>query len=302
METRPTGFTRRPPHPGRGRHFPLATRSVARVLVLWMVGTVCSTGPVAAQAAVDYRVGPRDQLEITVFGHTDLSGSYTVSADGAISFPLIGSLQVGGRTVREIEAAIVVRLADGFLKNPQVSVRVTDYRSQQVFVMGEVGQPGPVPLTGSLTLLEALAKAGGPSRTAGTEAIVLRRNDSANTGSGPLLIGQPGAREVARVRLEQLQSGRIEENIALQDGDTIIVPTAEPVFVLGQVKTPGPVAYAHDLTVFKALSLAGGLTELASARRIRIVRIVNGEKREIRAKLTDRLEPGDTVMVPTRWF
>jgi polysaccharide export outer membrane protein len=302
MDMRPTGFIRRRLFAGKRRRFPAPTTCWPQALALWALWTGCLAGSAAAQAPVDYRVGPRDQLEVTVFGHSDLSGSYTVSADGSISFPLIGDVSVGGRTTRDIEETLAQRLADGFLKNPQVSVRVTEYRSQRVFVMGEVGRPGPVALTGSLTLLEALANAGGPSRTAGTEVIVLRRNDSRDTASGPLLIGQPGAREVARIGLEDLQGGRLKENIALQDGDTILVPTADPVFVLGQVKTPGPVPYARDLTVFKALSLAGGVTDLASTRRVRIIRIVGGEKREIKAKLTDLLQPGDTLMIPTRWF
>jgi polysaccharide export outer membrane protein len=275
---------------------------LVRIVGLCVLWATTPLGVAGAQPSADYRVGPRDQLEITVFGHADLSGSYTVSADGSISFPLIGELPVAGRTPRDIEGAIAQRLAEGFLKNPQVSVRVAEFRSQRVFVMGEVGQPGPVALTGSLTLLEAVAKAGGLSKTAGTELIVLRRNDPADTAAGPLLLGQAGAREIARVGLAELQSGRIKENIALQDGDTILVPTAEPVFVLGQVKTPGMIPYTRDLTVFKALSLAGGATDLASTRRIRIIRIVGGEKKEIPAKLTDVLQPGDTLMVPTRWF
>jgi polysaccharide export outer membrane protein len=293
---------RSPSHPRERCRAALRTAVLVRIVGLCVLWATTPLGVAGAQPSADYRVGPRDQLEITVFGHADLSGSYTVSADGSISFPLIGELPVAGRTPRDIEGAIAQRLAEGFLKNPQVSVRVAEFRSQRVFVMGEVGQPGPVALTGSLTLLEAVAKAGGLSKTAGTELIVLRRNDPADTAAGPLLLGQAGAREIARVGLAELQSGRIKENIALQDGDTILVPTAEPVFVLGQVKTPGMIPYTRDLTVFKALSLAGGATDLASTRRIRIIRIVGGEKKEIPAKLTDVLQPGDTLMVPTRWF
>jgi len=297
-----TCYGRSRSHHRERRRAALRTALPARIVGSFVLWATIALGVAAAQPSADYRVGPRDQLEITVFGHADLSGSYTVSADGSISFPLIGELPVAGRTPRDIEGAIAQRLADGFLKNPQVSVRVAEFRSQRVFVMGEVGQPGPVALTGSLTLLEAVAKAGGLSKTAGTELIVLRRNDPADTAAGPLLLGQAGAREIARVGLAELQSGRIKENIALQDGDTILVPTAEPVFVLGQVKTPGMIPYTRDLTVFKALSLAGGATDLASTRRIRIIRIVGGEKKEIPAKLTDVLQPGDTLMVPTRWF
>jgi polysaccharide export outer membrane protein len=275
-------------------------RWIPTLVMVLLLGALA--GVAGAQPAPDYQVGPRDVLDIVVFGQADLSARFTVGADGAFTFPLIGDVKAVGLTAREIESAIRARLAEGFLREPQVSVRVAEYQSQRVFVVGEVGLPGAVPLTGALTLVEALAKAGGLGKDAGTEIVILRRDETQTAAAGPLMQGQAGVTEVARIALDDLQSGQARENVALRDGDTIFIPKGEQVFVLGQVNSPGPVPYTRDLTVFKALSLAGGVTQLGSAGRARIVRIVNGERKETKAKMTDLLQPGDTLMVPTRWF
>src|SRR5687768_3895198 len=101
--------------------------------------------PARAQVT-NYIVGPQDVLTIALFDQQDLSGKYTVEADGSFTFPLIGRLQAGGLTLRQVEQALRTRLADGFFKNPQVSVSVDQYRSRRVFVVGEVRTPGPYPI------------------------------------------------------------------------------------------------------------------------------------------------------------
>src|SRR5450756_470524 len=104
----------------------------------------------SAQPAGDYVIGPQDVLTIQVFDQADLGGKYTVETDGTFSFPLIGRITAGGLTLRKFETELKKRLADGYFKNPQVTVAVELYRSQRVFVMGEVRNPGPVPLTGGM--------------------------------------------------------------------------------------------------------------------------------------------------------
>ena len=94
----------------------------------------------------------------------------------------------------------------------------------------------------------------------------------------------------------------MKQNIELRDGDTIFVPRAESAYVFGQVKTPGAYAIQKDTTVLQALSLAGGVTENGAMNRIKIVRMVNGEKKELKVKLTDLVKPGDTIIVPERYF
>ena len=94
----------------------------------------------------------------------------------------------------------------------------------------------------------------------------------------------------------------MKQNIELHDGDTIFVPRAESAYVFGQVKNPGAFVIQKDTTVLQALSLAGGVTENGAMNRIKIVRMVNGEKKEIKVKLTDVVRPGDTIIVPERYF
>src|SRR5262245_34540710 len=100
----------------------------------------------AAQSAADYVIGAQDVLNIQVFDQADMGGKYTVETDGTFSFPLIGRIKAGGLTLRGFETELRAKLADGYFKNPQVSVGVEQYRSQRVFVMGEVRSPGPVSL------------------------------------------------------------------------------------------------------------------------------------------------------------
>ena len=254
---------------------------------------------VSAQSAADYVIGAQDVLTIQVFDQADLGGKYTVEADGTFSFPLIGRVKAGGLTLRAFEGELKTRLADGYFRNPQVTVAVEQYRSQRVFVMGEVRAPGPVSLTGGMTLIEALARAGSTQPTASGEVAIVRAPQGAK---GPVLPDQPTGTEVFRASIRELESGSLAQNIELRDGDTIFVPRAETVYVFGQVKNPGGYAVQKDTTVLQALSLAGGVTENGAMNRVRIVRIVAGGKKEIKVKLTDIVKPGDTIIVPERYF
>src|SRR3954467_9426121 len=109
------------------------------------VGALAVPAVASAQTAGDYVIGPQDVLAIQVFDQADLGGKYTVETDGTFSFPLIGRVTAGGMTLRSFESELKKKLADGYFKNPQVTVGVETYRSQRVFVMGEVRSPGPVP-------------------------------------------------------------------------------------------------------------------------------------------------------------
>lgn len=254
----------------------------------------------AAQSAANYVIGARDVLTIQVFD-TDISGKYTVEADGTLSFPLIGRVEAAGRTLRQFEDELKKKLADGYYRNPQVSVAVDQYKSQQIFVMGEVRAPGPVPLTGGMALVEALARAGSTLPSASGEVIVVRAPLKA-AGAAPVTPDQEGAAEVFRATIRELESGKLQQNIELQDGDTLYVPRAETAYVFGEVRNPGAYSIQANMTVLQVLSLAGGATEHAALNRVRIVRVEDGEKQEVRVKLTDLVKPGDTVIVPERYF
>jgi polysaccharide export outer membrane protein len=269
---------------------------VSLVLAIW----VAALGAAPLQPApTDYVVGPQDVLTITSYDQSDLSGRFTLEADGTFSYPLIGRVKAGGLTLRALEEALKKRLKDeGFFKNPQITVAIEAYKSQKVFIVGEVRSPGMYPLSGHMSLVEVLARAGSTLPTASGEAVIVHGGDKA---SGPTLPSRDD--DVQRVNLRALENGSLAQNMILRDGDTVFVPRAESIYVFGQVKNPGAYALQQmNTTVLQALSLAGGITDRGTPGRIRIVRIVNGEKKEIRVKLADVVQAGDTIVVSERFF
>jgi len=280
------------------RHL-LRLRRLSGVVILLTLAAVYARGVVVAarQTAANYIIGAQDVLSVTVLEDDKLNGKYTVEADGSFSFPLIGRIKAGGMTIRDFEASLKAKLKDGFFVNPQVSVAVEQYRSQRVFVTGEVRVPGMIPLTGGMTLVEALTRAGGASGvTASGEVAIVRQKQP----------GKPGNKdgdEPIRVNLRDLETGGRTANMELQDGDTIYVLRAESLYVFGEVKSPGAHNVQQDMTVLQALALAGGATPDAALNRIRIIRMEKGQRKEIKnVKLSDLVKAGDTIIVPERYF
>ena len=272
----------------------MATKFLASLLV----AAFLQQAPESGQPS-DYVIGAQDILMITSFDQESLSGKYPVDSDGTFTFPLIGRVKAGGLTLRQLESELKRLLKDGFFTNPQLSVGVEIYNSQKIHVVGEIRNPGTYPLTGDMNLIEAIARAGSTLPSASGEALIVR----AKTGGAPAAPQVPNdSADVTTVDLKQLQSGALSQNVALRDGDTIFVPRAEAVYVFGQVKNPGAYAIQRNTSVLQALSLAGGITDRGATGRIKIVRIVNGKTVEIRVKLSDVVRPGDTIMVPERFF
>ncbi len=287
---RPSGV-RRPPD------LPVAC-ALAVFLIIFLIGDAL---PGLVAQATDYMLGPQDVVTITVYDQADLSGKFAIEADGTFSFPLIGRIKGGGLTLRALEIELKKRLADGFFRNPQVSVAVEQYRSQRIFIVGEVRSPGTYPLTGDMTLIEAIARAGSATPSASGEVLVVRAAVG-KVSHAPVLPSQEDAAEVVRVNLNELQNGVLSKNVRLNDGDTVFVPRAESIYVFGQVKNPGAYTIQQSMTVLQALSLAGGLTDRGADSRIKIIRIVDGQKKELKVKLTDLVKSGDTITVPERFF
>jgi polysaccharide biosynthesis/export protein len=278
----------------------LALAIVAALAAIGLCASVGAQAP-AGSAVTDYVIGPQDVLTITSYDQADMSGKFTVEADGTFTYPMIGRVKAGGLTMRALEAAIKTRLMDdGYFRNPQITVAVDTYKSQRVFVVGEVRSPGTYPLSGNMSLVEVLARAGSTLPTAGGEAVIVHAGENA---SAPTMPGSGEAKDLVRVSLRDLEKGTLASNAALRDGDTVFVPRAQSIYVFGQVKNPGAYAMQQtDTTVLQALSLAGGVTDRGSTGRIKIVRIVNGEQKELKVKLTDLVQPGDTVIVSERFF
>jgi polysaccharide export outer membrane protein len=277
--------------------------------------------PPAAQQAVpavsaeqaSYIVGSQDVLVITSYDDPALTGKFTVEIDGTFSYPFVGRVRVGGLTLRDVEGALKKALIDmGFFKEPQLTVAIETYRSQKIYIVGEVRTPGSYPLSGDMRLVEALALAGSTTATASGEAVIVRatadavvldpnRLPPASANPAPGAAGDPD--KVIRVDLRELENGDLSQNMRLRNGDTIFVLRAESVYVFGQVKSPGAYPLRQkNTTVLQALSLAGGVTDRGSMGRIQIVRIVDGKKLEVDAELTDFVLPRDTIIVPERFF
>jgi polysaccharide export outer membrane protein len=259
--------------------------------------------PAAAQTLppsqrLDYVVGAQDVLKVGVFDEPQLSGTFRVDTDGSFTYPFVGRVKAVGQTLRSIEAELARMLGQGYVRNPQVSIEVEQYRSRSFFVVGEVRTPGRYPLTPEMTLIEALAQAGSTTPTAGSELIVLHAVDPRAAEQG-----EPAAtpaNRTTRVNLADLQSGKLANNIILREGDTIFVAKAERFFVTGHVRNPGAFTWERGLTVLQAVSLAGGLSDRGSTRGIKVIRIVGGQKKEIGVQLTDVLEAGDTLLIRQR--
>lgn len=246
----------------------------------------------------DYVVGAQDVLKITVFEEPNMSGIFRVDADGSFQYPMLGRVAAGGLRVRDIEQHLKTRLEDGYIKRAQVAVDVEQFRSRSVFIVGEVRTPGKYAMAGQMSLIEALAAAGSTTPTASSEVLILRPGDAGDAKA--LTPDQVDQTKVTRVSLADLQLGRLSENVILKEGDTIFVPKAEKFFITGQVRNPGAYTYERGLTVLQAISLAGGLTDKGSNRRIKVIRTVKGKKAERGIALDGTIEPGDTLVVPQR--
>jgi polysaccharide biosynthesis/export protein len=244
----------------------------------------------------EYVVGPQDVLAVTVANEPTLSGKFTVVVDGTVAYPLLGSVKVGGLSLRAVERELTTRLRDGYLEKPVVSVALDQFGSQRVLVIGEVRQAGSYPLAGPTTLLEILLKAGAPTATAGSEALVVR-----GRGEG----ARAAASTVLRANLDALQRGDLSQDLALRPGDMVFVPRAEPVapvYVMGLVKTPGAYQVTKGATVMQVLAQAGGVTDRGSTGRMKIVRKTQQRTVEMKAALHDPVQPGDTLVVHRRLF
>lgn len=231
----------------------------------------------------DYKVGPEDLLEISFFGNDELGREIRVNGSGDISLPLIGVVNVTEKSPQEIEEQLVSRYREGrFIRNPQISVFVKEYRHQRVMVTGAVANPGSYEMIGPRTLLEMLGKAGGLSdrgtEKAGELVYVIRRQTApALTKALKDAKSQafwPDREAAVVVDLRRLLlEGATELNLLIGNGDVIYVPPARMAYVMGAVKKPGQVAVKDNMTVTKALALTEGLDPMLASNWVTILRL-----------------------------
>jgi polysaccharide export outer membrane protein len=241
-------------------------------------------------------VGAGDQIFIAVFGQSDMSAEVTVNENGQVTLPLIGNLKVGDLAPPAIERLVASRLRDGeYLRNPEVSVQVRQLRSQVISVLGEVQRPGRFPLQGRLTVLDALATAGGLTQRADRVVSLIRRNHAK---------GADTQRQEITIELDQLvDKSRGDADLELKNEDVVFVGQQKFFYVHGEVRRPGAYPMETDLNVMRALSIGGGVTERGSLRRIRIHRQQNDKKIiELKPELITPIQSGDVIHVDERLF
>ncbi len=254
--------------------------------------------------ASEYKIGAGDVLDIVVWGHPELSMQVAVSPEGTISFPLLGEVKVEGLSVQEIKNLLTQKLAKDFIRNPQVFVKVVEFNSQKVMVLGEVSNPGEYVLKGETRLLQILSQAGGVLSGSPKAKVIIMREENGKKSS-PISIDL----------YEVVKKGNWKKNIVLKAGDIIYVSTESvpSVHIMGEIKKPGSYPWKEGLTAFQAILMAGGLTETAS-RKIKIIRENKGGKNNILylnlKEILGRgnkskdisLKPGDIIYVPTSFF
>lgn len=253
----------------------------------------------------DYEVGPGDVIEVAVYGNDDLSRIPTVQTNGSISLPLLGEVQVAGLTIAEVQRKITNLLEKDYLVKPQVEVKVRDYNSQYVSVVGEVNSPGRKPLRGRTRLIDLLSEGGGFKPTASGEVMITRTDGEFE-----------GGQKAITVRITRSVSPSMQDlvnlEVQLKNGDIITAFPKSFVTVDGEVNRPGRYAIESDLTVTGAISLAGGLTRFGSnGVKLRRTDPLDGKVTIIKVDLKDvrngkkpdvPLLPNDVISVSRRVF
>ena len=257
------------------------------------------------KATLEYKIGAKDLLDISVFGLNDLNRTVRVSEDGTITLPLLGEVKVEGLTKTGLERKLSELLEEKYLHNPQVTVFIREYQSTRVSVLGAVNNPGLYDLLGRETLMQIISQAGGLTTDAGNEIVIMR-------------LLADGTSNSLRISIDDLfLKGDATLNIPLQPNDIVNVPIDKTVFVyvMGQVNRPGALAVKRSNipTLLQSIAQAGGFSERASKGRVIIKRKDEKTGREIQIKVNVKsiikrrkkdiqLLENDVVYVPEKAF
>jgi len=239
------------------------------------------------------RIGAGDTIKITVYQSPDLSMETRVNESGAISYPLLGRVQLAGLTVTAAEQFLASELKRrDFVKDPQVMIVVAQVRANQINVLGQVGKPGryPLDLTG-MRMTEVLALAGGVVAGVGSDTIVL-------TG---VRDGKPYRHEVDLPRL--FGAGNGSEDIVVAPGDTVWVDRAPQVYMYGEIQKPGVMRLERGMTVMQAVAASGGATPRGTLKGLKVTRRgADGKMQTVEPSMEDTLKDGDVVFIRESLF
>ena len=245
-----------------------------------------------AQAQADYPLSPGDAIRVQVFQNPDLTIETRVSESGSITYPLIGSVDLGGLSIAAAEKKIGDALQKGgFIRQPQVNIVLVQIRGNQVSVLGQVNRPGRFPLeTANTRLSDMLANAGGATPGGDDMVIVSGQRDGT------------AFRKVVDIPAIYLNN-KPEEDIILMGGDTIYVHRAPVFYIYGEAQRPGSFRIERGMTVMQALAQGGGPTGRGTEKKLRLSRKVgDGNIEQITPELTDLVLPNDVIYVNERLF
>jgi polysaccharide biosynthesis/export protein len=260
-------------------------------LPAWAQAPAAAATP-SALATNEYRLGSGDVVRISVFQNPDLTLETRITEAGLVSYPLLGSVRLGGQTVTSAERLIADGLRNGnFVKSPQVTLVVMQVRGNQASVLGQVNRPGRFPLeVADMRLSDLLAMAGGTAN-AGADVVVI-------TGTRD---GKPFRQELDLPSL--FAPGGASKDMFILNGDTIWVDRQPIVYIYGEVQRPGPMRLERGMTLLQALATGGGLTQRGTAKGIVVHRKgAGGQVEVITPQMTDAVREGDVVFVRESLF
>jgi len=268
----------------------------------------------------DYRIGPRDVIEITVEDAVELSCTRDVSAAGTFLMPYLGQMRAQGKSPSQLAREIADGLRDRYLKDPRVNVTIKAYNSRSFLIMGSVRQPGVYQIESQANLFELIVLAGGLIEPHSAHAFVIRKlkeeasitdaKADAETASEESI---PSQYEKFKVNIKGLLKGHFDQNRPLRPGDIVNIPPSDIFFVAGEVNSPGQFPLKEGISVRQAISLARGFKYEAAKDRTIIFREneKTGEQEMIRidmgaimnGKADDmRLMANDVIIVPgSKW-
>jgi polysaccharide export outer membrane protein len=241
----------------------------------------------------DYLIGVNDVISVKVFDNSDLSGEFKVLSDGSITYPLLGKVNISGLSTLESQKLIQDLLGKDYLYDPIVSVEVKSFKSQAVYILGNVKQSGVHYLQKPTRLFDLLSEANVLSNdigtlTGGSHVKIIRQLPDSDDADTTFIIS-----------LNQfLNEGNESINILMQNQDVVYIPNTKMIHVVGEVKKPGSFDFEEGMTVLKAISLAGGRTNASSQKNVIVKRIVNNKETKIKVKMSDLLQPDDIIEIP----
>lgn len=255
-----------------------------------VTGTAASASAAAADPVI--KLGPGDAVSVQVYGQPEMSTTTYIADDGTINVPLAGAVAVAGMSPAQAGQQVAQALRKGqYLVDPQVTITLSQFRSQQVSVLGEVRTPGRYPIESRTGVIDLLAQAGGETED-GADIIYVLRPD------------RHGGVERYPINLKSLKDDRaLLPMLSLKGGDSVFVPRADRYYIYGEVQAPNSYRLESGMTVIQAISRSGGVTARGSDSRIVITReTTDGKRVTIDAKPFDPIRPNDVIRVKERIF